>query len=82
MRREHHDLATKGLLAKALHELDARHSRHAVIGDQEVEAIGFHANAGQRLPAIGHDLNPVSIALQREDNGERDATFVFREQDI
>jgi len=81
MRREHQDLAAKGRLAELLDELDPGHSRHAVVGDQQVEAIGFRANAGERLPPLGHDLDLAAIAFQREGDGEGHGAFVFGEQD-
>ena|ERR1700731_2128647 len=82
MRRKHENVPAKGCIAKSSHKLDSSHSWHVVVGDEQVECAWFGDQRGERLLAVAHDCDFVTVRLQGKRDGERDRTLVFREQDI
>lgn len=82
MRGKNENLAAGRTLANASDELEPRHSRHAVICDQQIEGTGFACQLGQRLLAVAHDLDFVAVGFQGERNRKRDRALVFREENV
>src|ERR1700716_4210267 len=78
MRRKHENLAAKGRSANSSHQFDSGHSWNVVVGDEQIERTTFEDERGERLRAVVHDFDFMTIAFQGERDRERDGPLVFR----